>query len=111
MLVASESDRRRFRRFCENGEQCECRSGAELEHTDVPHRNLAFRSSVVTRFAGEPLCIECDQVSSVTKERLREASPGEAASKIAAPAGLAHRISSVPQSQTGAGLSACAASR
>jgi hypothetical protein len=111
MLVASESDRRRFRRFCENGEQCECRSRAELEHTDLPDRNLAFRGSVVTRFAGEPLCIECDQVSSVTKERLREASPGEAASKIAAPAGLAHRISSVPQSQTGAGLSACAASR
>src|SRR5215467_12614644 len=72
MLVASESDRRRFRRFCENGAQCECRSRAELEHTDLPDRNLAFRGSVVTRFAGEPLCIECDQVSSVTKERLRQ---------------------------------------
>jgi hypothetical protein len=74
-----------------------------------------------TAQAFEPWCIgprkRRDEARDLSRCRMvvlkcnAEASPGEAASKIAAPAGLAHRIcsASVPQSQTGAGLSACAA--
>ena len=61
-------DTRRVRRHCENGEQCECRSGAELEHTDLPGRNLAFGNSIVTCLACELLGIECDQIPPLTEQ-------------------------------------------